>query len=242
MTSDIPIGQRQVPNMSSLTSQSDFHNAAASCDLVSPFTAWELPTDNTAFSFDQLMLLETNPADFNLTLGASLHPIIETNNPHSPTTVPMKVSGSQIRFNNPSTVSRETNIYRSPSPTAIYQLSPAQQPQHYVDSSNHAGLPSTSHNLYPTQRSLRNVPADESTWSDTPSSQDSSEERLLEKRRRNKLAAQRLRQKRQAQMSILESRLEQVTKERDELRLRLAKWEGEVMALRKLTEHKMGSL
>lgn len=68
----------------------------------------------------------------------------------------------------------------------------------------------------------------------SPSSQESDEDRLQEKRRRNKLAARRLRQKKMDQVSDLESKLEELTKERDDLRLKAAKWEGEVMVLRQL--------
>jgi hypothetical protein len=42
------------------------------------------------------------------------------------------------------------------------------------------------------------------------------------------------------QMSDLESRLENMTKERDELRLKAAKWEGEVMVLRQLLGKESG--
>lgn len=64
----------------------------------------------------------------------------------------------------------------------------------------------------------------------------SEEERRQERRRRNKLASRRLRQRHLNHVSELETRLGGVTQERDELRLRVAKWEGEAMALRKLLE------
>ncbi|EED19744.1 GAF domain nucleotide-binding protein [Talaromyces stipitatus ATCC 10500] len=70
------------------------------------------------------------------------------------------------------------------------------------------------------------------------SAQDSEEERIVEKRRRNTMAARRFRQRKQNHVSELESQLSKVTKERDDLRLQVAKWEGEVMALRKLLEMK----
>ncbi|KAL1968418.1 hypothetical protein VTN77DRAFT_1947 [Rasamsonia byssochlamydoides] len=74
--------------------------------------------------------------------------------------------------------------------------------------------------------------------SSTHSAQDSEEERILEKRRRNTLAARRFRKRKQDHIADLEARLAAVTKERDELRLQVAKWEGEVMALRKLLERR----
>jgi len=64
--------------------------------------------------------------------------------------------------------------------------------------------------------------------------EDSEEERKLEKRRRNTMAARRFRQRKQDHVVDLQEKLADVTRERDELRLKLAKWEGEVMALRKL--------
>lgn len=68
--------------------------------------------------------------------------------------------------------------------------------------------------------------------------QDSEEERIVEKRRRNTMAARRFRKRKQDHVSDLESQLNTVTKERDDLKLQVAKWEGEVMALRKLLEMK----
>lgn len=70
------------------------------------------------------------------------------------------------------------------------------------------------------------------------SAQDSEEERIFEKRRRNTMAARRFRQRKQDHVEDLESQLAKVSKERDDLRLQVAKWEGEVMALRKLLEMK----
>ncbi|GAM39430.1 hypothetical protein TCE0_034r10977 [Talaromyces pinophilus] len=70
------------------------------------------------------------------------------------------------------------------------------------------------------------------------SAQDSEEERIIEKRRRNTMAARRFRQRKQDHVSDLQSQLSKVTKERDDLKLQIAKWEGEVMALRKLLEMK----
>lgn len=70
------------------------------------------------------------------------------------------------------------------------------------------------------------------------SAEDSEEERAVEKRRRNTMAARRFRKRKQDHVSDLESQLAKVAKERDDLRLQVAKWEGEAMALRKLLERK----
>ncbi|OKL63366.1 hypothetical protein UA08_01750 [Talaromyces atroroseus] len=70
------------------------------------------------------------------------------------------------------------------------------------------------------------------------SAQDSEEERIVEKRRRNTMAARRFRKRKQDHVEDLESQLSTMTKERDDLKLQVAKWEGEVMALRKLLDMK----
>lgn len=56
----------------------------------------------------------------------------------------------------------------------------------------------------------------------------------VEKRRLNTLAAQRCRQRRIDRMKSLEDELESVRRERDELRLRVSKLEGETEALKGL--------
>ncbi|KAA8642976.1 hypothetical protein EYZ11_007248 [Aspergillus tanneri] len=102
-------------------------------------------------------------------------------------------------------------------------------------------LEPTSHSQSPRtkQRTRRRLITEDSGTSDG-SPADSEEERLLEKRRRNKMASRRLRQKHLDHVSDLESRLDRVTQERNELRLQVAKWEGEVTVLRKLLDRKIG--
>lgn len=53
-----------------------------------------------------------------------------------------------------------------------------------------------------------------------------------EKRRRNTLAARRFRQKQHDRVSQLEQTLEEISKERDDLKMQVARWEGEATALR----------
>ncbi|KKZ63585.1 hypothetical protein EMCG_02122 [[Emmonsia] crescens] len=57
-------------------------------------------------------------------------------------------------------------------------------------------------------------------------------DRVTDKRRRNTLAARRFRQKQQDRVAELEQALESVCKERDELKMQAARWEGEAAALR----------
>ena len=60
----------------------------------------------------------------------------------------------------------------------------------------------------------------------------SAEEAAAEKRRRNTLAARRFRQKQHDRVAQLEKALAEVTKERDGLKMQVARWEGETVALR----------
>ncbi|OCK85990.1 hypothetical protein K432DRAFT_285617, partial [Lepidopterella palustris CBS 459.81] len=56
----------------------------------------------------------------------------------------------------------------------------------------------------------------------------------IEKRKQNTLAARRYRQKRVDQMSNLEAALEQTQLERDALKFRVARLEGEVETLKRM--------
>jgi hypothetical protein len=56
----------------------------------------------------------------------------------------------------------------------------------------------------------------------------------VEKRKQNTLAARRYRQKRVDQMAGLESALKETQSERDDLKVRVARLEGEVETLRQL--------
>ncbi|KAF2180538.1 hypothetical protein K469DRAFT_592289, partial [Zopfia rhizophila CBS 207.26] len=56
----------------------------------------------------------------------------------------------------------------------------------------------------------------------------------IEKRKQNTLAARRYRQKRVDQMTSLESALKETQSERDALKVRVARLEGEVETLRQL--------
>ncbi|UPX20987.1 uncharacterized protein EKO05_0011193 [Ascochyta rabiei] len=70
--------------------------------------------------------------------------------------------------------------------------------------------------------------------SSTKSSPPTEPSSRVEKRKANTLAARRYRQKRVDQMSGLEAELKEVKTERDDMKVRCAKLEGEVEALRAL--------
>lgn len=86
--------------------------------------------------------------------------------------------------------------------------------------------------LEPSRRGKRSF--DESTLPSTKSAENSEEDKIVEKRRRNTLAARRFRQKQQDRVTNLEAELAIVTKERDELKMLVARYQGETEALRKL--------
>lgn len=67
---------------------------------------------------------------------------------------------------------------------------------------------------------------------------DSEEAQVAIKRQRNTMAARKYRQKRLDRISDLETALGQVTNERDELKLQLARREAEVEALREMLSKK----
>lgn len=108
-------------------------------------------------------------------------------------------------------------------------------------SSLSASPPVTLLDTAPTQKragTKRSRAESATVESSNNSAQDSEEERVVEKRRRNTMAARRFRKRKLDHVSELESKLAKVTEERDGLKLQIAKWEGEVMALRKLMERK----
>jgi hypothetical protein len=71
------------------------------------------------------------------------------------------------------------------------------------------------------------------TTSSSPAKDSSSKDDILaEKRRRNTLASRRFRQKQQDRIAELEQALHRVSKERDDLKMQVARWEGETVALR----------
>jgi hypothetical protein len=96
---------------------------------------------------------------------------------------------------------------------------------------SYSGSSSTSppnRNSYSPERSPHSkLPTSKSSPSTEPSSR-------VEKRKANTLAARRYRQKRVDQMSGLEAELKEVKAERDDMKVRCAKLEGEVEALRAL--------
>lgn len=63
---------------------------------------------------------------------------------------------------------------------------------------------------------------------------------MLDRRYRNNLAAKRYRQKKIDRIQELEAEVRKVTEERDDLKIRLARQEAEIAALREMLKLKMG--
>jgi hypothetical protein len=82
----------------------------------------------------------------------------------------------------------------------------------------------------------RGSPSEHSSTTKGPSAsvKGAGEASRIEKRKQNTLAARRYRQKRVDQMNSLESTLKEVQSERDTLKVRVARLEGEVEVLRQL--------
>ncbi|PGG95155.1 hypothetical protein AJ79_10222 [Helicocarpus griseus UAMH5409] len=92
--------------------------------------------------------------------------------------------------------------------------------------------PSTPSSLHTTHRVVKRPHASTSVTTGDEA------DRAADKRRRNTLAARRFRQKQHDRVAELEKALEAVCKERDELKMKAARWEGEAVALRGLLQKK----
>lgn len=101
----------------------------------------------------------------------------------------------------------------------------------YTDGSQ-SGASSTSHKNRSSSSPERTSGSKLPSVKSSPPGQESSSR--IEKRRANTLAARRYRQKRVDQMSTLEAELKEIKAERDELKVRNARLEGEVETLRAL--------
>lgn len=64
---------------------------------------------------------------------------------------------------------------------------------------------------------------------------------IIDRRHRNNLAAKRYRQKKIDRIQELEEEVKEITRERDDLRIQLARQEAEVAALREMLKMKNGS-
>jgi hypothetical protein len=89
-----------------------------------------------------------------------------------------------------------------------------------------------------SQDNIQSGPSPRASVSPRSSSSKADHPSRIEKRTRNTLAARRYRQKRVDQVSSLESALKETESERDDLKVRVARLEGELEALRGLLKSK----
>ncbi|KAG5299876.1 bZIP family transcription factor [Histoplasma capsulatum G186AR] len=117
-------------------------------------------------------------------------------------------------------------------PSQSHSQVPTQHVQEY-HSSPQSPAPITRAGPDPTTNSRQSSPLSTRTRrSPTAVTTTTPADHVADKRRRNTLAARRFRQKQHDRVAELERALESVCKERDELKMQAARWEGEVVALR----------
>ncbi|KAF2199202.1 hypothetical protein GQ43DRAFT_126403 [Delitschia confertaspora ATCC 74209] len=107
----------------------------------------------------------------------------------------------------------------------------ASDQDHNQNGQNISGSPEMCAGTSSSEKSLVSNAPKRSASAHTSKSNDSSR---VEKRKQNTLAARRYRQKRVDQMNHLESELKETQSERDALKVRVARLEGEVETLRRL--------
>ncbi|KAJ5111280.1 hypothetical protein N7532_001815 [Penicillium argentinense] len=206
--------------------QDELYNTTSTCDFNSNFSSTSSPLINSTVADNGTFNTFAN-VDVSLD---TLMPTIEPNDRSLSMT-----SQKDLALRN-GLFPLEMSYYHPSSSASPRQLAMPEQFQSQTSTSRQSELPRSTRTKTQRDRSQRQT----TVGSDSSSSQDSDEERLAEKRRKNKLAARRLRQKKLDQVSELEAQLEEMKKERDLLRLRAAKSEGEVMALRQMLDQKVG--
>ncbi|KAK0633925.1 hypothetical protein B0T14DRAFT_508049 [Immersiella caudata] len=113
--------------------------------------------------------------------------------------------------------------------------SPEQDPLTFLDSTTPSVLPGLTLPKGLAQQTKPKRGRPPSTRSESPTEYD-----VLVKRQRNNVAAKKYRQKKIDRIEELEEEVDEVKKERDELRIRLARQEAETKALREMLKLKMG--
>ncbi|PWY80718.1 hypothetical protein BO70DRAFT_397010 [Aspergillus heteromorphus CBS 117.55] len=219
---------------SDFMSQDHPYNNTDTCNTLSMFPSFDTNSSvpvsgDFTFNLDQLMAPQPSLAGINFSTSGIMvqkPKIAETEYSNSSSDLP----NSKIYIpQEPTLLQPSLSQHPPPSPQRTSHQSPTQAPKNN-------GTPSNFDPPRSKKRSLASFTKEDSSGSDSTTS-NSEEERILEKRQRNKMASRRLRQRQIDHVSDLESRLEDMTKERDDLRLQAAKWEAEVMVMRKLLDH-----
>ncbi|KAK4169774.1 hypothetical protein QBC43DRAFT_351897 [Cladorrhinum sp. PSN259] len=167
---------------------------------------------NTALDFSQIPLLFPD-------LDTSLSPYPPSTNIPTPSCT---------------TTSNTDSSSSSPSPVSPIEPTPANTipglklPTPTPSASSSVVKPKGRPGRKPTKKRPRSSSPDEADEEDNPD--------VIEKRQRNNLAAKRYRQKKVDRIEELEGEVKEVSKERDELKLDVARKDAEIKALREMLE------
>jgi len=100
----------------------------------------------------------------------------------------------------------------------------------------HTPTPSTASTASKTKGRPGRKPNKKRPRSSSPEEEDEEDAEVVEKRQRNNLAAKRYRQKKVDRIEELEGEVKEISKERDELKLEVARKDAEIKALREMLE------
>jgi hypothetical protein len=206
-----------------------FTTAGSSSALLDTTLPFSSSSTSTAALSGGLIAPDSTFYDWNLPLSSSIPPSYPGGT-HTPASAPGLSS-----FDMTPGVSMDS-LSMLPITTTMYDSSQSSTMDHATlptPASSDRGVNLTSLPTSPHQQSSSPEmrPASKASTKATPSAADSSR---IEKRKANTLAARRYRQKRVDQVTGLEAELKEVKAERDDMKVRCAKLEGEVEALRAL--------
>jgi len=142
-------------------------------------------------------------------------------------------NGTQLLPGEPASLSTaEGNMNMLTMPSGMANMNNMNTSAPMIRDSSHSGSSSTSHKDQSSSPPEQSSSSRLSSTKNSPLAPEPSSR--VEKRKANTLAARRYRQKRVDQMTTLESELKEVKAERDDLKVRNARLEGEVETLRAL--------
>ncbi|GAB1312525.1 hypothetical protein MFIFM68171_02735 [Madurella fahalii] len=143
---------------------------------------------------------------------------------------------------NQATTSAGTTLTPAPSAAAIQSPSQSPTPPNPDDPILVPGLrlPETKSNAKPGRRPTATPSPSSSSDGRVSKRSAAIDPEIISRRQRNNIAAKRYRQKKIDRIQELEDEVAQVKEERDELRIRLARQEAEVAALREMLNMKNG--
>jgi len=158
--------------------------------------------------------------------------------------VPPLSSTATSPSNTPATTNLQSPSLAPPSPDSGSVLIPGLKLPHTTPSSSKPGRRSAGASLSHTtdgriaKRSSHGAAATASLVAAAVAAADDVDSEVLDRRHRNNLAAKRYRQKKLDRIEELENEVKEVKQERDDLRIKLARQEAEVAALREMLKMK----